>query len=126
MNPVGGAVGLLWSGRWDLCEAAVETVLRGGAISAEAGDSDGVGDLYGRSGGPAFTFSSARRRKKVEETETACDLKLGMSPAREEERQQRRRRRVATPEEEEASVTTSDDSAAAAVNTPPQLLNLFS
>lgn len=32
MNPVNGAVGLLWSGNWHLCQGAVETVLRGGAL----------------------------------------------------------------------------------------------
>ncbi|XP_075514860.1 LOB domain-containing protein 37-like [Primulina tabacum] len=32
VNPVNGAVGLLWTGSWHLCQAAVETVLRGGAL----------------------------------------------------------------------------------------------
>ncbi|CAI0464842.1 unnamed protein product [Linum tenue] len=32
VNPVNGAVGLLWSGNWRLCEAAVETVLAGGSL----------------------------------------------------------------------------------------------
>nr|AZL19380.1 transcription factor LOB1 [Diospyros kaki] len=32
MNPVNGAVGLLWTGNWHLCQAAVQTVLRGGAL----------------------------------------------------------------------------------------------
>ncbi|WCJ35538.1 LOB domain-containing protein 38 [Euphorbia peplus] len=32
VNPVNGAVGLLWSGNWNLCQAAVETVLTGGSI----------------------------------------------------------------------------------------------
>ena len=31
MNPVNGAVGLLWTGNWNICQAAVETVLRGGS-----------------------------------------------------------------------------------------------
>ncbi|KAK4437994.1 LOB domain-containing protein 38 [Sesamum alatum] len=30
VNPVNGAVGLLWTGNWHLCQSAVETVLRGG------------------------------------------------------------------------------------------------
>uniref|UniRef100_A0A1D1Z5J3 LOB domain-containing protein 39 n=1 Tax=Anthurium amnicola TaxID=1678845 RepID=A0A1D1Z5J3_9ARAE len=30
VNPVGGSVGLLWTGNWHLCQAAVQTVLRGG------------------------------------------------------------------------------------------------
>ena len=32
MNPVNGAVGLLWTGNWSVCQAAVETVLRGGSL----------------------------------------------------------------------------------------------
>ncbi|CAH8384326.1 unnamed protein product [Eruca vesicaria subsp. sativa] len=32
VNPVNGAVGLLWTGNWNLCQAAVETVLRGGSL----------------------------------------------------------------------------------------------
>ncbi|CDY17741.1 BnaC08g21490D [Brassica napus] len=31
VNPVNGAVGLLWTGNWNICQAAVETVLRGGS-----------------------------------------------------------------------------------------------
>ncbi|KAJ8769379.1 hypothetical protein K2173_002583 [Erythroxylum novogranatense] len=34
VNPVNGAVGLLWTGNWQLCQAAVETVLRGGTLRA--------------------------------------------------------------------------------------------
>ena len=33
-NPVNGAVGLLWTGNWHVCQAAVETVLRGGTLRA--------------------------------------------------------------------------------------------
>ncbi|KAA3476511.1 LOB domain-containing protein 39-like [Gossypium australe] len=32
VNPVNGAVGLLSSGNWHICQAAVETVLQGGAL----------------------------------------------------------------------------------------------
>ncbi|ERM93932.1 LOB domain-containing protein 38 [Amborella trichopoda] len=32
VNPVNGAVGLLWSGNWHVCQAAVEVVLRGGTL----------------------------------------------------------------------------------------------
>lgn len=32
VNPVHGAVGLLWSGNWQICQAAVETVLKGGTL----------------------------------------------------------------------------------------------
>ncbi|KAJ8762634.1 hypothetical protein K2173_008073 [Erythroxylum novogranatense] len=32
VNPVNGSVGLLWSGNWQVCQAAVETVLAGGTL----------------------------------------------------------------------------------------------
>ncbi|GMH24054.1 hypothetical protein Nepgr_025897 [Nepenthes gracilis] len=32
VNPVNGAVGLLWTGNWHICQAAVETILRGGSL----------------------------------------------------------------------------------------------
>lgn len=32
MNPVNGAIGMLWTGNWNICQAAVETVLRGGSL----------------------------------------------------------------------------------------------
>ncbi|KAK4563361.1 hypothetical protein RGQ29_005754 [Quercus rubra] len=35
VNPVNGVVGLLWTGNWDVCRAAVETVLRGGVLQAQ-------------------------------------------------------------------------------------------
>ncbi|KAL4355344.1 hypothetical protein GQ457_06G040440 [Hibiscus cannabinus] len=34
VNPVNGAVGLLWTGNWRVCQEAVETVLRGGSLHA--------------------------------------------------------------------------------------------
>ena len=33
MNPIYGSVGLLWSGSWHLCQAAVEAVLKGAPIT---------------------------------------------------------------------------------------------
>lgn len=33
VNPVFGAVGLLWTGNWHVCQSAVETVLRGGELA---------------------------------------------------------------------------------------------
>uniref|UniRef100_A0A1J3E0L4 LOB domain-containing protein 37 n=1 Tax=Noccaea caerulescens TaxID=107243 RepID=A0A1J3E0L4_NOCCA len=32
VNPVNGAIGMLWMGNWNICQAAVETVLRGGSL----------------------------------------------------------------------------------------------
>lgn len=43
VNPVNGAVGLLWTGNWPVCQAAVETVLRGGSLRAMPELLDGGG-----------------------------------------------------------------------------------
>lgn len=43
VNPIYGSVGLLWSGSWQLCQAAVEAVLKGAPITpiaSEAAESD--------------------------------------------------------------------------------------
>ncbi|XP_071696046.1 LOB domain-containing protein 38-like isoform X2 [Rutidosis leptorrhynchoides] len=32
VNPVNGAVGLLWTGNWHVCQESVETILRGGTL----------------------------------------------------------------------------------------------
>ncbi|XVE93492.1 hypothetical protein REPUB_Repub01dG0197300 [Reevesia pubescens] len=32
VNPVSGAVGLMWTGNWNVCQSAVQTVLRGGTL----------------------------------------------------------------------------------------------
>ncbi|KAG4173270.1 hypothetical protein ERO13_A11G048300v2 [Gossypium hirsutum] len=57
VNPVNGAVGLLWAGNWHVCQAAVETVLRGGTLrpipelhapteSNEASEAAGTADMW--------------------------------------------------------------------------------
>ncbi|RLN40233.1 LOB domain-containing protein 37-like [Panicum miliaceum] len=96
INPVHGAVGLLGTGNWHLCQAAVDTVLRGGAIGPlpELGGGCGAGagsaDLYGpgagkRAGGWS-TFSTAKRVRKAAgealppAAEASCDLGLCLSP----------------------------------------------
>lgn len=38
MNPIYGSVGLLWSGSWQLCQSAVEAVLRGAPIVQAASE----------------------------------------------------------------------------------------
>uniref|UniRef100_A0A5B7A525 Putative LOB domain-containing protein 38 n=1 Tax=Davidia involucrata TaxID=16924 RepID=A0A5B7A525_DAVIN len=45
VNPVNGAVGLLWTGNWHVCQAALETVLSGGTLRP-------IPELLGRSSIP--------------------------------------------------------------------------
>ncbi|CAA6673154.1 unnamed protein product [Spirodela intermedia] len=40
VNPIYGSVGLLWSGRWQFCQAAVEAVFKGGPIMQVPADCD--------------------------------------------------------------------------------------
>ncbi|KVI02798.1 LOB domain-containing protein 41-like [Cynara cardunculus var. scolymus] len=40
VNPIYGSVGLLWSGRWQLCQNAVEAVLNGSPIVQVASDTE--------------------------------------------------------------------------------------
>ncbi|KAL4363605.1 hypothetical protein GQ457_04G002930 [Hibiscus cannabinus] len=42
VNPVSGAVGLLWTGNWNACLSAVQTVLRGGTLQPLPEFSGGV------------------------------------------------------------------------------------
>ncbi|XP_062213378.1 LOB domain-containing protein 38-like [Phragmites australis] len=86
INPVNGAVGLLGAGNWHLCQAAVETVMRGGTIGPlpelGGGCGTGSGDFYGtdkRTGGWS-TFSTAKRVRKAETPAPSCDLGLCLSP----------------------------------------------
>lgn len=132
INPVNGAVGLLWAGNWHLCQEAVETVLRGGTLRPLFGHGD---DKTPEADGPSprprigfSSFSAAKRRKAPAPSDAAaaCDLDLCLtrrSPASGFE--EKRRRRPATPSmNSEGSVTTSggeSDSSTA----EPRLLNLF-
>ncbi|KAJ6808255.1 putative LOB domain-containing protein 37 [Iris pallida] len=123
INPVNGAVGLLWTGNWHLCQAAVETVLRGGTLrplpDLEAVELRDVGG----SGGGAMK----RTRKGFGPFGSApaaadCDLDLCLTP-----RANERKRRPTTPSmNSEGSVTNSTPAAEnGGVDGSPRLLNLF-
>ncbi|CAN4107789.1 unnamed protein product [Withania somnifera] len=76
VNPVHGAVGLLWTGNWHMCQSAVETVLKGGVLRplpefdsvSEANDVD----LF-------RSQSSNFRSKRKVMAEVAEDLDLGLT-----------------------------------------------
>ncbi|RCV44215.1 hypothetical protein SEVIR_9G362000v4 [Setaria viridis] len=137
INPVHGAVGLLGTGNWHLCQAAVDTVLRGGAIGPlpELGrGTAGSGDLYGpacaakRAGGWS-TFSTAKRVRKAANdappaAEAPCDLGLCLSPGSPPAPGERRAPllRPGTPSmSSDESVTTTTTGG----DREPVLLNLF-
>ncbi|KAJ4762857.1 hypothetical protein LUZ62_027916 [Rhynchospora pubera] len=123
INPVNGAVGLLWTGNWHLCQAAVESVLRGGTLrplpelTGEASPNEHGGLYTNTKAGGWSTFSTAKRCKMTAPKEEpvltpACDLNLCLIPREE------KRRRPATPSGDSEESVTTDDQA-------PRLLNLF-
>ncbi|XP_006650230.1 LOB domain-containing protein 37 [Oryza brachyantha] len=125
INPVHGAVGLLWTGNWHLCQAAVDTVLRGGSIGPLPELAGAGGDLYGaaRRNGGWSTFSTAKRVRKAEvPAAPSCDLGLCLSPGSPPAAGERRAalRRPGTPSmSSDESVTTTGG------ERDPVLLNLF-
>jgi hypothetical protein len=135
IDPVSGAVGLLGAGSWHLCQAAVETVLRGGAIAPlPESDSDSDGIRRGASAVAArravgcSTFSTAKRAPASvgAPPEPSCDLGLWLSPGSPPATgERRRRRRPGTPSmTSEESVTTMSGGAGGG-GREPELLNLF-
>ncbi|KAF8089677.1 hypothetical protein N665_0499s0005 [Sinapis alba] len=105
VNPVNGVIGMLWTGNWNICKAAVETVLRGGSLrpipellahgggfpSEEASEictemlnlqrNGGSGNIYHHSRFSSSRTrstqdSSAKKRKRVDSSE----LDLSLNP----------------------------------------------
>ncbi|KAJ9186821.1 hypothetical protein P3X46_002351 [Hevea brasiliensis] len=63
VNPVNGAVGLLWSGNWHVCQAAVETVLSGGILRPIPGIHCGVlAPNYDESSSVSFSAEACELR----------------------------------------------------------------
>ncbi|XP_072972580.1 LOB domain-containing protein 37-like [Typha angustifolia] len=126
INPVNGAVGLLWTDNWHLCQAAVHTVLRGGALrplldlDVGAPEEIAVG-LYA-----CQKMAPIKRRIEEEGGSPSCDLDLCLSPrSADPGREEKRRRRPATPSmNSEGSVTTSGERSGGGQG-QPRLLNLF-
>ncbi|XP_074592211.1 LOB domain-containing protein 37-like [Curcuma longa] len=143
INPVNGAVGLLGTGNWHLCQAAVETVLLGGAIrplsqfATEGHCDEASPEADGLSPPPKMgfsSFSSVKRRKapvpSYEDEAPSCDLDLCLIPPSSHggARDEKRSWRPGTPSmNSEGSVTTSGGESPGS-NRPtaePKLLDLF-
>lgn len=89
VNPVNGAVGLLWTGNWNVCQASVETILRGGTLRPipellnghpampELGDSsetDGTfTDMFKLQEPVAYSRSKVQKRRR------GCEAQSGMT-----------------------------------------------
>lgn len=67
MNPIYGSVGLLWSGSWQLCQAAVEAVLKGSPITPINSEAAATGD------GPPLKAYDIRHVSKDENSAASND-----------------------------------------------------
>ncbi|GMI76872.1 LOB domain-containing protein 38 [Hibiscus trionum] len=126
VNPVNGAVGLLWTGNWHVCQAAVETVLRGGSLRAmpelmaptpasdEASEATCT-DMWKLRETSANLNSNSRfsnsrsKRKRVEEFKklSPSDLDLCLTPSFTGKRSADNRRPETPSMNSEESVTTT-------------------
>jgi len=134
VNPVNGAVGLLWTGNWHVCQAAVETVLRGGTLrpmpelmglaspAAAADETSEVAcsDIWRiRDPNPTCGFtntrshnraSSASKRKRLEEPaklQAAPNLDLRLTPIFLQKKVENRRPVSPSMTSEESGTTTA-------------------
>lgn len=118
INPVNGAVGLLRTGNWHLCQMAVEMVLRGSALSSllpdfsvgsVAAEGDGLGsainsctnwrDLEGESS------SMVLKRKVISGSSIDDDLK-DFEARHQRMTEKVKKHRAAMPSTEESETTT--------------------
>ncbi|XP_062211790.1 LOB domain-containing protein 37-like [Phragmites australis] len=149
INPVSGAIGLMWTGNWDLCQAVADAVLRGeslralSTIPAALTDRDMAG-LYGSVGVAASSSSSpehsstpSKKRKNGHAFNAigaapgcqppagllqSCELDLCLTPA---SPLAGGRRGCGASDESSATTTCEDQASGDAKARAPGLLNLF-
>lgn len=112
MNPVNGAVGLLSTGNWHICQAAVETVLRGGALrpitDLESSSSECTDIFKLRDSSSTSRLRVEKRRRPYEPEMKMPDPSLTLSQAFPANKVITEKRRSETPSRiSEESVTTS-------------------
>ncbi|KAK4759667.1 hypothetical protein SAY87_022798 [Trapa incisa] len=76
VNPIYGSVGLLWSGSWPLCQAAVEAVLKGTPITPINSEAAATGD------GPPLKAYDIRHVSKDEKSATAASKEIHRAKTR--------------------------------------------
>ncbi|CDP02585.1 unnamed protein product [Coffea canephora] len=145
VNPVNGAVGLLGTGNWQVCQAAVETVLRGGTLRAipdhlVGGDSSDLDETVSECTTDISSNGSKmqKRRRKPDEQAVKvmqlADLDLSLTPGFEGGKYRcllPEKRRLGSPSmnSEESGTTTCFESNTtdhqAGTGRGPKLLSLF-
>lgn len=72
MNPIYGSVGLLWSGNWHLCQAAVEAVMRGSPVTPIAFDAAVTGQAPPFNNNKLFDIRHVSSRNENVKSRGAC------------------------------------------------------
>ncbi|MCE5166167.1 hypothetical protein HAX54_015258 [Datura stramonium] len=125
VNPVNGAVGLLWTGNWNVCQAAVETVLSGGMLSP-------IPEFLGRTRAVDEASECTRRskmRKRCRSSDEAAAKVLQLADLEFSLPEKRRPGSTSRNSEESIVTTTSmcfENGLADQQGKEPRLLNLFS
>ncbi|XP_020227151.1 LOB domain-containing protein 37 [Cajanus cajan] len=154
VNPVNGAVGLLWTGNWHVCQAAVETVLRGGALrpmpdlmalhapaldetsEAEVGCTDiwrisdtspnpNPSSCFTRSRSHGKVSSSGGGKRQRSEAQAAPNLDLRLTPAFLQKVESRRSGSPSMTSEESGTTTACLESGFGGDGGDRKVLNLF-
>ncbi|KAI3448168.1 hypothetical protein Pfo_004833 [Paulownia fortunei] len=115
VNPVNGAVGLLWTGNWNVCQSAVETVLRGGALRAlpefswlaqspefDEGSEANNNDLYG-----SRDLNMRLKRKGFDIDHETSGLDLGLTAGGRVNRRSEKKRPGSPSDESETTTLES-------------------
>ncbi|KAL5561358.1 hypothetical protein UlMin_031105 [Ulmus minor] len=101
VNPVNGAVGLLWTGNWNFCQSAVETVLRGGALGMLSESVGGGGEFDNASSEYGGRCEISRRSSVSQSPDLDLCLTSGTNIMVEKEKE-----REVSPTSEESETTT--------------------
>ncbi|KAK4773755.1 hypothetical protein SAY87_028774 [Trapa incisa] len=150
VNPVNGAVGLMWTGNWKICQAAVETVLRGGTLQpmpellggSAPEEADDISTCLTEIWSSRSQASPKRKRTAEDGIKPTIDLDLrltpqlsalsGRAPAAQTKLQPEAKWRLESPSmNSEESVTTTNtcleswNRGGEAYNKEMKLLNLF-
>ncbi|XP_050230848.1 LOB domain-containing protein 38-like [Mercurialis annua] len=126
VNPVNGAVGLLWSGNWQVCQAAVETVLSGGTLRPLTGILPGILSQNHDESSDSFSAEACTLRNLLwpqSRINQASDLSLSLKPKLGGSRVKRGRDHATSFYNEESSETTTFESNGG--DDKKKLLNLF-
>ncbi|XVF45000.1 hypothetical protein PTKIN_Ptkin02bG0170400 [Pterospermum kingtungense] len=141
VNPVSGAVGLLWTGNWNVCQSTVETVLRGGALQplpefcsgVSGSDFEDVSKTVGGGGQYSFrTRAEVNVKMKGFDSDEVVKCKasnLDLCLMTGDDRSAMKRRREATPSDESEMTTLGSRSSGygttSKVGGEEKLLRLF-